>query len=80
MHFEDEVVVMYKCHFPDFVGCTVIMKERGLEGPCLWEMHTHVCISIQGGWDIRLAAYSQIVREKGSFFMDFQILDLEIIS
>lgn len=27
MHFEDEVVVMYKCHFPDFVGCTVIAYE-----------------------------------------------------
>lgn len=42
MHFEDEVTVMYQCHFPDLVGCTVIMKERGLEDPCLWEMHTKV--------------------------------------
>ena len=26
--FEDWVAVMYKCHFPVFVLCVVIMKER----------------------------------------------------
>lgn len=35
--FEDQMIVMYECHFPDFVGCIVIVKEKN---PCLQEICT----------------------------------------